>query len=451
MSAHLSEEQREAAATGDASFAAHLETCTSCRTAVRDAKGRQRLLRGVVPYTLNDMAFRRVEARLVEQAELGLPSAWPRWLVVALPLAATAAVAFVVARGSPELPTVVASPPPTIAARALPVVQATFASADLRVRVGDGEWAALSVPSEVKPGSSVSGSRVTLAGANGFGVDGSGSFSVGGDAMIVLGAGAITSVGGAEVLAGPRRVLAEVDSAFRVQRTAAEVVLDVAQGTVTVLDEGTARRRSIVGPVRVRWADGTPLEGGATEPLVDFAAPKPVSQPVSAIDLSGLPAGTLIDIDDLSLGALPFSLALETGHHRLRWTSPGKPTQERFIDLVGGQPFVFALAPEVAVEHSPEPDAEALARVLADLKRQTPRLRACYEKWLKANPSASGTVDLVLVVSARGAVKRAEVKGDPISPKSVTCLKTTAKSLVLSPLGSEQELEVPLVLTPGRR
>jgi hypothetical protein len=38
-----------------------------------------------------------------------------------------------------------------------------------------------------------------------------------------------------------------------------------------------------------------------------------------------------------------------------------------------------------------------------------------------------------------------------MSPESAACLKTTAKALVLSPLGSEQELEVPLVLTPGKR
>ena len=85
------------------------------------------------------------------------------------------------------------------------------------------------------------------------------------------------------------------------------------------------------------------------------------------------------------------------------------------------------------------------------MRRQTPKLRSCYEKWLKANPNASGQVDLVLVVNAKGVVKRADVKGQPISAESATCLKTIAKSLVLSPLGSEQELEVPLVLTTGKR
>ena len=51
----------------------------------------------------------------------------------------------------------------------------------------------------------------------------------------------------------------------------------------------------------------------------------------------------------------------------------------------------------------------ALAQVMEDLRRQTPKLRSCYEKWLKANPNASGQGDLVLVVNAKGVVKRADV------------------------------------------
>jgi hypothetical protein len=244
-----------------------------------------------------------------------------------------------------------------------------------------------------------------------------------------------------------------VESVFRVERTAAEVVLDVASGEVLVFDESTAQRRAMTAPARVRWADGTALEQGVAEPTVAFATPAGTKAPVVTLDLSGLPDGTAVSIDGQGFGETPFSLALEPGRHRVALTPKGQATQERFIDLVGGAPFLLGLAPLQADRdvEAPEPDARALARVLEDLRRQTPKLRACYEKWLKANPSASGQVDLVLVVTATGGVKRADVKGDPISPESAACLKTTAKSLVLSPLGSEQELEVPLVLTPGKR
>jgi hypothetical protein len=43
------------------------------------------------------------------------------------------------------------------------------------------------------------------------------------------------------------------------------------------------------------------------------------------------------------------------------------------------------------------------------------------------------------------------VGASSISPASAECLVRTAKSLVLSPLGAEATLEVPLVLrSPGR-
>jgi len=279
-----------------------------------------------------------------------------------------------------------------------------------------------------------------------------GSFAVGGQAMVVLGAGSIGALGDVEVLAGARRVMA-VDAAFRVERTAAEIVLDVASGEVTLFDEGSSQRRVVKSPARVRWADGTALELGVTEPVSSWKPPAAPKAPAAKLDLGALPEGTLLSVDDLSYGTTPFSFMLEAGRHKVQVTPPGKPMQERFIDLTGGQPFLFTMAPEVVEREveAPEPDAQALARVMEDLRRQTPKLRACYEKWLKANPNASGTVDLVLVVNAKGGVKRADVKGDPISRESVTCLKTTAKMLVLSPLGSEQELEVPLVLTPGKR
>jgi hypothetical protein len=88
---------------------------------------------------------------------------------------------------------------------------------------------------------------------------------------------------------------------------------------------------------------------------------------------------------------------------------------------------------------------------MSELRSQTPKLAACYEKWLKSNPTAQGEVTLELTVSAKGKVKRANVGASSISPASAECLVRTAKSLVLSPLGAEATLEVPLVLrSPGR-
>lgn len=458
MSAHLSEEQLEQVAGGvsDATLDAHLGQCIDCRTAVRSARGRRRLLKALTPYTLSDMAFRRVEARLMEQVEDGLPSRWPAWLVWGAPVVAAAAVALVVVAPWERAP--VDEPVTKVAVtkvtpKPFATMVATFASPDAKVRYGDDAWRALVASDEVTSGAAVSASRLTLATLTGarLVLEADGAFAVGGQAMVVLGAGAVTAAGDAEVLAGARRVTS-VDAVFRVERTAAEVMVDVASGEVLVLDEGSSQRRALRGPSRVRWADGTALEAGVTEARGDWKAPVAPKAPAARLDVGALPEGTLLAVDDLSYGATPFSFMLDEGRHKVQLTPPGQPTQERFVDLMGGQPFLLALAPPAEREvEAPEPDARALAQVMADLKRQTPRLRACYEKWLKANPNASGQVDLVLVVSARGAVKRASVKGDPISAESAACLKTTAKALVLSPLGSEQELEVPLVLTTGKR
>jgi hypothetical protein len=94
----------------------------------------------------------------------------------------------------------------------------------------------------------------------------------------------------------------------------------------------------------------------------------------------------------------------------------------------------------------PEPDAEALNRVMAAIKAQRPKLASCYEKWLKANPAAEGEVVLELVVGAQGRVKKARVESGTISSASSECLVTTAKSLVLPPLGADATLQIPLLL-----
>lgn len=458
MSVHLNDEQRDLVASGtsEPGLDAHVAACAECQRSVKDAKARQALLKGLTPYTLSDMAFRRVEARLMEQVEEGLPSPWPAWLKLGVPVLLAAAVALLVVAPWREVPAPVSPTTPVaqrVTPKPFPTMVATFASADAKLRRGEGAWQPLVASDEVTSGAAVSASRLVLATLADprLVLEAEGAFAVGGQAMVVLGAGAVGAVGKAEVLAGARRVTS-VDAAFHVERTAAEVVLEVATGAVTVFDEGGAAKRVVQGPARVRWADGTALDQGVLEQGSSWRPPLAPKAPAVKLDLSGLPDGTLLSVDGHSYGATPFSFLLDAGRHAVQVTPPGQPTQERFIDLVGGQPFVFTLSPDAEREvEAPEPDARALARVMEDLKRQTPKLRACYEKWLKANPHASGTVDLVLVVNAKGAVKKADVKGDPISAESVACLKTTAKSLVLSPLGSEQELEVPLVLTPGKK
>jgi hypothetical protein len=135
---------------------------------------------------------------------------------------------------------------------------------------------------------------------------------------------------------------------------------------------------------------------------------------------------------------------VSAGRHRLSIAGPGLPAHESWLEL--SAPYQAGL-PE-AKDEGPAPDARALTRIQEALKRQRPRLSACYEKWLKANPAAvDTTVELHLVVAADGRVSQARVLGAAMSASSASCLVETVKALRLPGLGSEVELELPLHLT----
>ena len=454
MSAHLSAERAEALAAKPEADA-HLESCASCQDTVKLARGRQRLLGGMTPYILGDMAFRRVEARLNERLEQGLPPEpfrW-RWVLLGAPvvLGLVALVMTSSSHSQDQEVAVLPRPVAVVAAKApwRPMLIAQ-ASGDAQLRPGHGDWSPLVAGMVLDQNVAVSGSKVVLT-AKGWAFEASGSIALGGPATIALGAGTLRAKvehAPMVVVAGGLRLISE-EGAFFVSRAAAEVVIDVFDGQLEVGD--SVERMTATAPVRVRWAEGGRLR---SEPLGSKPATIVVpAAPVVSFDVSELARGTVLDVDGQRVGTTPLSVLLSVGRHRVQVTPKGQATRETFIDLVGGQNGLFHLPPVVLAPKTVEPaevDEAALARVLEDLKRQTPKLRSCYEKWLKANPTASGEVDLSLRVSANGQVLKAAVKGAPISRESAECLTLTARSLVLSPLGSEQDLEVPLVLTPGR-
>ncbi len=450
---HLTPERIEALAMSPAEADSHLERCPECRLAITSARGRQRLLKGLTPHTLGEMAFRRVEARLNEAVEHGLPPEpfrW-RWLLWSAPMAVAVAVGLVVASWRQ-------SPVDVPAPRSVALVAAkapwhsllvTQASGDAQQRPGHEAWAPVVAGAVLDENVAVSGSKVVLS-APGWVFEASGSVALGGPATVALGAGTLAARAEHSplvVIAGGLRLTSD-ESAFFVSRSAAEVVVDVFSGELEV---GTAIERiKAVGPARVLWAEGTAIRTVALG-----RQPVTLQMPAASLtgfDVSELGPGTALDIDGQRVGITPLSLMQGLGRHRVQVTRKGQATRETWVDLVGGQSNAlhFAPVPPKPEAEAPEVDQAALARVLEDLRRQTPKLRSCYEKWLKANPTASGEVELMLQVSATGKVTKASVKGAPISRESAECLTITARSLVLSPLGSTQELEVPLVLTPGR-
>ncbi len=459
---HLTPEQVQAVAQGtpDALAQSHAETCPACRAALVDARGRVRLLAGLRAQTLSDVAFRRVEARLMEQVDEGLAPRWNPWRFALLGLSAAAVGALALVAFSPRP---VAPPAPTVAVAPpqAPVPVAYLPLTVLRVpgetRVAAGaSWRALAAGDVLAEGARLSGGPVVLAAGSRQAWSVQGEFSLGRGASVALEVGSLV----AAVQGAPAQVLAAssglsaTDAVFSVSRTAAEMVVEVAQGEVDAFEASDARapHRRLVAPTRVRFALGQPLLAGAVEAPQGVEAPRVPRQPWARVDTAALPRGSRLSLDGLALGQAPAGFLWEAGRARLSVTPPGQPTQVRFLDLVGGKELALAAspaAPERTVEV--EPDAEALSRVMADLRRQTPKLQACYEKWLKAHPQAEGEVVLTLTVSARGHVTRAAVQGEGLSPESAGCLSRTARTLVLPALGSEQDLELPLLLRQAGR
>lgn len=431
--------------------AAHLASCAECRGHVKRAQGRQRLFAGMKPYTLSDLAFRRVEARLDEAVAAGeaAPSGW-RWLWWAGGALAVAALALLVVTNEPLSPGVVKLPQPQVASVApfhpLTVLRA---AAGAQARRGDAEWHALIVGDVALSGDALSARALTLSPAAevAWAISAEGSLSLGGAASLTLGAGEVVARVGSpiEVLASSRRMISS-SALFAVSRTGAEVVLLVAEGEVEVVDSVTGERRQVKAPQALRWSDGSSLKEGREEPVHAVAAPAIPGKPWARFDASGLGKGTVVSLDGMQLGPAPFIEMVAAGRRRLGLAPPGGALHESWLELIGGQPFTAKVETPALETDGPEPDAEALSRVMSALKAQRPKLASCYDKWLKANPSAQGEVVLELVVGAQGRVKKAKVEGRSISAASSECLVTTAKSLVLPPLGTEATLQIPLLL-----
>ncbi|HEY0881143.1 MAG TPA: hypothetical protein VGD87_06425, partial [Archangium sp.] len=142
---HLDPERIELAAksapAGD--DAAHLASCADCKAQVKSARARQRLLGGMTPYTLSDMAFRRVEARLDEAVAAGdaSPRSW-RWAWLLGGALAVVVLGFVLINPEGTAPWTVKLPTPQVAAHEAPFhpLVVLKASPDTQLREGKA-WA----------------------------------------------------------------------------------------------------------------------------------------------------------------------------------------------------------------------------------------------------------------------------------------------------------------------
>ncbi len=457
---HLPSERIEELASSQGADA-HLAGCAECRKAVGSARARRMLLTGLKDVTLTEAAFRRVEARLSSEVQAPV-SAWGLvWSQLRVSwLLAAALVGLVVLW-------VVPSSTPAVVLQA-PVTKAIEPKVIVRPD-NSAQWTAMLVEGIVRRNGSALAAgevvqksdrldarmgRVVLAqvGAE-VQLELIGVAKVGGTAMLSLEEGTLAVEARPEVWveAGGAWVVGS-DAAFVVSRAAAEVMVEVLRGNARVGSDGELRDSvALVAPQRLKL--GLPIKPPFSQ--VDRAAePYPFStlpkQPWARLDVTDLPTGSTFDVDGRHLGT-PTSLMLTEGRHRVMAQVPGQGSKETWVQLVSGRNTLLKLPPRNLglQKDEPAPSQDAIAELQNALKDQRPKLRACYEKWLKGNPVAMGDVTLTLSVSANGKVLGARVDDATIPAESVDCLVRTGLRLVLPPLGSEQEIEVPLSFTQG--
>lgn len=446
---HLSIDELEAAAA-HGQTPEHVNACEACRTQYQRTVGRRRLLSGLKPYTLSDMAFRRVEAAVVEAAERPRSGfAW-WWLAVPAALALVAIVAWPrsagEAQGIDTSLSRVSVPLPRGGQFALTVISTPV---DARVKTDTRDWSPLQVADVVSRQSQVQAADLELAPLEApWGLRLQGVGSTEGAPSFTLAAGTLTAEvteQTADVMAG-RIHVATADASFLVTRAAAETIIEVTRGEVVVTDGSAVRR--LAAPVRMRWADETPLWAG--QPLSPEHPATPTARRAPWVRVSAPAGAGITGLDGAHLGHPTADLLLAAGPHQLTLRQ-GTLEQPVSLDLLLGQPLV--LKPLADAADAAPPSADALKRLSREIAQQTPRLAACYEKWLKANAGSSGNMTLGLSIAPTGRVTSAQVSEAPSDlPAAVReCLTLAARRLSLSAPGTPTELAVPLVLRPRGR
>ncbi len=389
----------------------HLADCAECRKAVGSARARRMLLKGLKDLTLTDAAFRRVEAKLSSDVRAPV-SAW--------------AVLFAALRGSWGLGAAVVGlalvvlVPRWIADNptAGPIVVTEPLAKNARITAPDiaVEWTVVAVEgivsrngvtlsaAEVARSSDVIDARMGRVVMTQLGhrvrFELIGLAKLGSAPMVSLEEGTLAVEASAEVAVEAAGAWVHgSDTAFVVSRAGAELVVEVLQGTARVGSDFALRDAvTLSAPQRLKVPmPVTPPFSNIDNAPVPYPFPKMPKQPWARLDVSDLPAGSTFDVDGQRSG-VPTSMMLAEGRHRVMVQVPGQPSRETWVQLVSGRDTRLKLPPRSNGQQKDElpPSEEAVADLQRALKDQLPKLRACYEKWLKANPVATGNVTQTL-------------------------------------------------------
>jgi len=495
---HLPQDEIERIAFSGAS-APHLGRCARCQAAVARAKARKDLLRAIPPAELDELTFRRIESKLfagpVGSAAGELQrAAWrelfaARWLVPAGFALAAALVAGLLALRAPQLREHTNDAPALAQADARPLLraQATLVQGEVWFREdAQSPWQALAPGQPLGEKAQLRAddgqASIALAPGTGFVLEPRSELAIDslreGRTHLSIESGRIACavrplVGDARfvVSAGPREVEV-VGTAFAVAREQDDVLVEVQHGLVAVRDAvDPAQHTEVRGPGRLQVPHGDSIEpsraDAAPSPAVlaaerallassEWRAAEPSDQPLALLRFDGLPAGARVDVDGLGFAAAPWSGLLPPGRHRVSAILPGQPAQIGFVELTSSgvsagpallsAPSAPAPRPSIVRATAPQETVDP-SIVAASIRQKMGELRGCYERWLKRDERAAGTIVLVLDIRADGGVERFSAKGLILPDETEDCFSRAASTWRLPGSGEPLELEVPLRLT----
>ncbi len=487
-SRHLLAEEIERVAFSGAG-SPHLSSCARCASEVAHAKARKDLLRAIPASELTEMESRRIEARVF--AALDEAQAKPSWFAIPrlVPVAGFAlAAALAAGLFALRAPTITGgeSRPALVASAERPLVQghATIVQGVVSMRAdAQAEWQPLEAGAALTEGAQLRTTEgqasIALGPGTGILLEANSTLAFAslrdGKTHLALSSGRVacevrplTGDASFTVSAGSREVYV-VGTAFAVAYSPERMLVEVQHGVVALGDAADpAQRAEVRGPGRREVIAGetiastpatelTPEETLVLARSTEWQLATPSQKPLARFTFADLPAGARINIDDLGFGPAPWTGMLAIGKHHIETQIAGEPARSGFVDVNPGgsiarlgqfslsMPTPAPVPQRVHVEVAAPPvDPRELT---AAIKSQLGEVRGCYERWLKRDLRAAGTIVLVLEIRADGGVQRVGAKGLILPDETEDCFASAATRLHLPSIGDALTVEVPLRLS----
>lgn len=427
----------------------HLPACARCREVLARVEAAQAAMRAALEQPVPDVGSVRTEAALRWARPPERPPVRASF-VAALGVALTGAAALVAwLGGAPEVPPPVA---PKVAVAPRPVESAavvTLVSGRVVVR-RDGET--VLVPgARLRSGDAVetaADARVAAQWAPGAGLLLRARASLGLESISTEGVTLALDRGQVDVrvpardpalpfaerrealsVTTPAHVVTVRGTWFTVAAEAARTTVEVLEGVVEVAERDGSASTLLRAPARAVFGRGRAetqaLSAQRAAALRESSAMNllPSLDGAGVLSVSTQPEGVLA-IGGVRLGATPVALLQPHGRHYLEIDRDGFAPLKRWL-TVGAEPSALREALVRAPGFAGSGDAPAAIEEV--VQRRAHRIRACYERSLKRDPSIAGTVSLALKVGGGGRVSQARVESSTLDDDAVgACLEHEA-------------------------